>query len=78
MAIARFCPVPDLNDVHRERRCRLLAALLAERMRVRLRVELGASYGFDADFVQYDGFPDFSFFVVSTTVAPVHARRASF
>ncbi len=75
VAITWFCPVPDLSGVHMERRCRLLAALLAERMRVRLRVELGAAYAFAADFEQLDGFPDFSFFVVYTTVAPEHAQR---
>ena len=75
-AITWFCPVPDLRDAHMERRCRLLAAVLAERMRVRLRVELGAAYAFTADFVQFDGFPDFSFFVASTTVATEHAQKA--
>lgn len=75
VAITWFCPVPDLDGAHMERRCRLLAALLAERLRVRLRVELGAAYGFDADFVQFDGFPDLSYFVVGTAVAPEHARR---
>jgi zinc protease len=70
------CLVPDMTGFHKERRCRLLASLLAERMRVRLRMELGASYAFDAEFVDFDGFPDFSFFTASTTVAPEHARRA--
>ena len=74
VAITWFCPVPDLSGVHMERRCRLLAAVLAERMRVRLRDGLGAAYGFDADFIQFDGFPDFSFFVASTTVSPENAR----
>jgi zinc protease len=77
VAIADFCPVKDLDGVHMERRCRLLAALLAERMRVRLRVELGAAYGFEADFVQMDGFPDFSYFIATATVSPEHAKRAS-
>jgi zinc protease len=77
VALSRFCPVPDLRGFHMERRCRLLAALLAERLRVRLRMELGASYGFDADFYTLDGFPDFSFFSVSTTVSPEYAEKAS-
>ncbi|HEY5079567.1 MAG TPA: insulinase family protein, partial [Opitutaceae bacterium] len=77
VAIAEFCPVKDLSGVHMERRCRLLAAILAERMRVRLRVELGAAYGFDADFVEIDGFPDFSYFIATATVSPEHAKRAS-
>jgi zinc protease len=75
VAVAWFCPVGDLSGVHMERRCRFLASMLAERLRVRLREELGAAYGFDADFVQYDGFPDLSFFAAYTAVAPEHARR---
>ena len=77
VAVAWFCPVHDLSGVHMERRCRLLAALMAERIRVRLRVELGAAYGFDADFVQNEGFPDFSYFTVYTAVAPEHARATN-
>lgn len=75
VAIAWFCPVPDLSGMHMDRRCRLLATLLAERLRVRLREELGAAYGFEADFEQFKGFPKLSFFSVFTTVAPEHAQR---
>jgi zinc protease len=77
VAIAWLCPVPDLSGVHMERRCRLLAAFLAERLRVRLREELGAAYGFEADFSQFDGFPDFSYFSLYTAVAPEHAQKAN-
>jgi len=76
VALAWFCPVPDLEGVHHERRCRLLADLLGERLRVRLREELGAAYGCEADFVQFDGFPTLSYFALYTAVAPDHARRA--
>ena len=77
VGVAMFCPVGDLSGVHMERRCRFLASMLTERLRVRLREELGAAYGFDADFVQYDGFPDLSFFTAYTAVAPEHAKRTS-
>jgi zinc protease len=76
VALAWLCPAPDVRDAHAERRCRLLAALVAERLRVRLRTDLGAAYGFDGDFVQTDGFPDLNFFAAGTTVSPAHARRA--
>jgi zinc protease len=77
VALSRFCPVLDLGDMHMDRRCRFLAALLTERMRVRLRIELGASYGFDAAFVSYTGFPELSYFSVSTTVSSELAERAN-
>jgi zinc protease len=76
VALAWVCPVPDLDGMHMERRCRLLADLLEERLRVRLREELGAAYGCDAGFVQTDGFPNLSYFSVYTAVAPNHAQRA--
>ena len=76
VALSWFCVVTDLGGVHQERRCHLLAAILSDRTRVRLRDELGAAYGCEAEFVQQDGFPNFSYFAVGTTVAPEHARRA--
>ncbi|HVU24871.1 MAG TPA: insulinase family protein [Opitutus sp.] len=76
VALAWVCPVPDLDGMHVERRCRLLADLLEEGLRVRLREELGAAYGCDAAFVQTDGFPNLSYFSVYTAVAPAHAGRA--
>lgn len=76
VSLVWFCPVSDLSDVHHERRCRLLAALLTERLRVRIREELGATYGCDADFVQFDGFPNFSFFLIRTDVTSAQSRQA--
>jgi zinc protease len=77
VALAWYCPVPDLADAHQERRCRLLAQLVAERLRVRVREELGAAYAFTADFAQSDGFPNLNAFTVYTEVSPQHAERAN-
>lgn len=77
VALSWFCPVPDLADVHQERRCRLLAELLNERLRVHLREELGAAYSCAAQFVQCDGFPQLSYFNLYTEVAPAHAEHAN-
>jgi zinc protease len=77
VAIARFCPVADLGDYHQERRCRLLAALLAERLRVRLREELGAAYSSSANFVYDDGFPELSYFTLYAEVSQADALRAA-
>jgi zinc protease len=77
VALSWLCPVPDLGDVRRERRCRLLAELMSEHLRVRLREELGAAYVFNADFVYLDGFPALSYFSIYTEVAPNHAQQAA-
>lgn len=76
VALSWYCIVPDLAGIHQERRCRLLASLLSDRLRVRLRDELGAAYGCEAEFEQLEGFPNLSYFTVNTAVAPEHARRA--
>src|SRR5512138_1051470 len=77
VAIAWMIPVPELDGIHQERRCLLLAELLEERIRVRLRDELGATYACSASFVEQDGFPQFSYFTVFAEVAPLHAQAAA-
>ncbi|HWA87233.1 MAG TPA: insulinase family protein [Opitutus sp.] len=76
VALAWVCPVPDLDGMHMERRCALLADLLEERLRVRLREQLGAAYGCSVDFIATDGFPNLSYFSVYTAVAPGDAEKA--
>jgi zinc protease len=77
VALAWYCPVTDLVDMHHERRCRLLADLINERLRLRLREELGAAYGCSTEFNTFDGLPDYSFFSIYTEVAPQHAQQAA-
>jgi zinc protease len=77
VALAWFCPVPDLTDIRQERRCVLLAELLEERMRVRLREELGASYACSAHFRNHEGFPQLSYFALFAEVDPTHAQAAT-
>lgn len=69
-AVAFLWPVKDLKGVHMERRCRLLAGLIEERLRQRLREELGATYALSTTFVTYDGFPDLSYFETYAEVDP--------
>jgi zinc protease len=77
VAIARFCPVEDFSGIYQERRCRLLAALLAERLRLRLREEFGAAYSSSADFTQHEGFPGLSYFSLYAEVSSSDALRAA-
>ena len=76
-AIAWYWPVTDLGDVHRERRCRLLASVLSELLYARLREELGATYSPVAEFVQYDGWPSFSYFTVRADVDGKQGAKAA-
>jgi zinc protease len=77
VALEWFCPVTDLQGVHQERRCRLLADLIEERLRIRLRDELGAAYNCSAEFDQFDALPSYSYFAIYTEVAPEHAQQAT-
>lgn len=77
VALAWLCPVPDLADIHQERRCRLLAELVSDRVRVQLREQLGATYNCSASFVQHDGFPTMNYFMIYAEVSPAHAQRAA-
>lgn len=77
VALAWYCPVTDLVDMHHERRCRLLADLLTERLRLRLREELGAAYGCSTQFNEFDGLPGYNYFSIYAEVAPEHAQQAA-
>lgn len=77
VAITWFCPVRDLGGIRQERRCVLLAELVEERMRVRLRDELGATYHCSAHFVEHPGFPEFNYFTLFAEVSPAHAEAAA-
>jgi zinc protease len=55
----------------------LLAEVLSERMRVRLREELGATYAPSATFVSRDALPEGSYFVVYAEVDRHKAKQAA-
>lgn len=74
-AVAYYWPMPDLRTVQTERRCRLLAGLLEDRLRQRVREELGASYALSTQFVQNEGFPTFSYFETYAEVEPSRAAE---
>jgi zinc protease len=76
-AIAWYWPMPELSSAHQDRRCRLLAAVLGELLFTRLREELGATYTPAADFVQYDGWPTFSYFTLRADVASAQGPKAA-
>lgn len=78
VALAWVCPISDdLADISLERRCRLLSELLGERVRVRLREELGATYNSAAQLVLHEGFANLDYFYLYAEVSPTHAREAA-
>jgi zinc protease len=76
-AIAWYWPMPEISSSHQDRRCRLLAAVLGELLFTRLREELGATYTPAAEYVQYDGWPTFSYFTLRADVAAAQGPKAA-
>ena len=72
-AVAFVWTVPGLGSVHDDRRCRLLASLIEERLRQRVREEMGAAYSVTTQFVQTDGFPTLNYFQTYAEVEPDRA-----
>jgi len=75
-AIACYWPAADLRDAPTERRCRLLALVLSDRLRVRLRDELGTAYAPAASFLVTDGFPKLNYFTLYAEVEPARTQQA--
>ncbi len=75
--ISFYWPVPDAMDVFQERRCVVAAMVLGERVRERLREDLGATYTPEAEFIRHEAFPGFSYFLVTADVSPGHAKQAA-
>ena len=76
VALALAWPVSEPVDIRLHRRCSLLAAVVAERLRERVRQELGAAYAPAAAFYDHPGFPRFDYFLAYAEVLPAHARAA--
>lgn len=75
-AIAVYWPVPDLKDAHDERRCHVLSMILSDRLRLRLRDELGTAYSPTASFLITDGFAKLNYFALYAEVEPARTEQA--
>lgn len=76
VALAYFWPVPTSPDAHTERRCHLVAGVLEERLRQRVREELGAAYSVTARFTTNEGFPSQNFIEAYAEVETSRADEA--
>ena len=75
-ALSVVCwPTPGGRDISRNRRIRLLAELLNDRLRVTVRQELGATYTPEVLSYSSDAFPDFGFVLAAMTVDPKRAAE---
>jgi len=74
-AVGFYWPVRDAIGVPKSRRCLLVARVLEERLRLRIREELGVAYSVSAQFVELEGFPGQSYFQVYSEVDPQRANE---
>lgn len=75
-ALAWYWPVPP-GDYHHDRRCELLAEVVADRIRLRLRQECGTAYAPTAGYLAYEGLPAVSYFSVYAEVESNRSAQAA-
>lgn len=76
-SVRLYWPTDDALEVRRTRRLHLLAAILTDRLRVKVREELGGSYSPQAENIGSDTFPGYGYMVASIDVAPDAAEKIS-
>lgn len=74
-AVQIFWPTTDALDVKRTRRMTLLAEVLNDRMRVKVRQELGGTYSPEANSAPSDTYPGYGFMTASIDVDPPKAGK---
>ena len=76
-ALYLFWPTTDGLDVPRRRRLSLLADVVSDRLRVKVREEIGGTYSPDAGSFASDTFPGYGYFVANVDVDPAMAGKIS-
>lgn len=74
-ALLLFWPSDDAMDVHRNRRFGLLASILNDRLRVKVREEIGGTYSPRAGSNTSDTFPGYGYFGASIDIAPQDGEK---
>jgi zinc protease len=72
-----YWPTDDAFDVHRHRRTNMLETILNDRLRVKVREELGGSYSPHAEDRASDTFPGYGYIAASIDVEPSSAQKIS-
>lgn len=75
--IAWYWPVETGDDVHRDRRLHLLAAVVTERLRLRLREELGSAYSPISAYIEHEGLPKLNYLMLYAEVDAAKVTQAA-
>jgi zinc protease len=68
--VALYWPTTDANDVHRTRRLTLLSSILTDRLRVKVREEIGGAYSPAAGSSSSDTFTGYGYLLANVIVDP--------
>ncbi|MFH1497991.1 MAG: insulinase family protein, partial [Verrucomicrobiota bacterium] len=71
--VACYWPTTDAMDVHLARRVGLLAEIFADRLRLKVREEIGGAYSPDAGSLMSDTYPGYGWLLTNITVDPGRA-----
>ncbi len=75
--VRTYWPTTDGIDITRTRRLNLLGAVLNDRLRLKLREELGAAYSPDAGSIASDVFPGYGYLLTHVEIDPAQAAKVS-
>ncbi|MBI5382268.1 MAG: insulinase family protein [Opitutae bacterium] len=75
--VALYWPTTDNRDVQRTRRLNVLGEILQDRLRLKVRQELGEAYSPGAGSLPSDTFTDYGFMLAQVTVDPAQAQRVT-
>ena len=69
-----YWPATDSSDIRRTRRLNLLTSVLSDRLRLKIREELGDAYSPGAGLNTQDVYPGYGYLLAGTTVEPSKAK----
>jgi zinc protease len=75
--VAAHFPTTDRSDIKKARRLQVLAAIFSDKLRERVREELGESYSPRASAAFSDVFPGYGYIFANILIAPSQADRVS-
>jgi zinc protease len=73
--VAVYWPTADAMDVHRSRRLGILAEVLSDRLRVRLREQMGSTYSPEAYSAASEIFPGYGYISANAVVDPSKSKE---
>ncbi|HUR57021.1 MAG TPA: insulinase family protein [Opitutaceae bacterium] len=75
--VALYWPTTDGREIHRARRLNMLSEVFSDRLRVKVREELGDAYSPGAGSAASDVYPGYGYMQASVTVDPPRAKQVA-